>query len=66
MPSLTTHCAILETIDASTLEHLLASGVGRFVVRQLAPTVVVVDHGRLAELRRHLKQLGQTPRITIE
>ena len=66
MPSLTTHCAILETTDPSTLESLLASGVGRFVVRPVSPTMVVIDHLRLLELRRHLKQLGQTPRIIAE
>jgi hypothetical protein len=66
MPTIYKHLALLETAEPAALEDLLASGLKSFVVRQLAPTTVVVDHERLADLRKLLKRLGQTPRITTE
>lgn len=66
MPSIFAHVAVLEAVDAATLDELLASGVQPYVVRRLGSTAVVVDHLRLADLRRLLKHLGQTPRITTE
>jgi hypothetical protein len=66
MPTLFKHVAILEAAEPSALDELLISGLKPFVVRQLGPTAVVVDHERLADLRKLLKRLGQTPRITPE
>jgi hypothetical protein len=58
--------AILEVAESTLLDELLASGLQSFVVRQLSPTAVVVDHERLGDVRKLLKKLGQTPRITPE
>jgi hypothetical protein len=66
MPSLYANVAILEAVDSSTLDDLLASGLKRYLVRRLGPTAIQVDHERLADLRKLLKRLGQTPRVTAE
>jgi hypothetical protein len=66
MPSLYANLAILEAADAPTLEEMLASGLHRYLVRRLGPAAIVVDHERLADVRKLLKRLGQTPRVTAE
>ena len=66
MSALEQHVALLECSDPTSLDEMLAAGVQRFVVRRLGPRVVVVDHERLEELRKLLKKLGQTPRVTVE
>ena len=48
------------------LSELLASGLARYLVRRIGPTALVVDHERLADVRKLLKRLGQTPRVTTE
>jgi len=60
------HVAIVEAGDAASIDELIASGLGRFVVRRLSPTAMVVDHERLAEIRKQLRRLGHTPRVTPE
>jgi hypothetical protein len=60
------NAAVIECAEEAGLEELLAGGLERFVVRRIAPTVVQVDHHRLAEIRKLLERLGQTPRITRE
>ena len=66
MRKLFRHVAIVEAGEATLIEELIASGFGRFVVRQLSPTAIVVDHERLPEIQRQLKRLGQTPRVVAE
>ena len=66
MPNLYASVAILEAVDSSTLDELLASGLARYLVRRIGPTALVVDHERLADVRKLLKRLGQTPRVTTE
>jgi hypothetical protein len=66
MPTLYKHVAILEVAEASQLDELLVSGLRSLVVRQLSPTAVVVDHERVGDVRKLLKKLGETPRITPE
>lgn len=58
--------ALIEAAEPANLDELIASGLGRFVVRRLGPTAAVVDHARLDEMHKLLKQLGQTPRIAPE
>lgn len=66
MPVLYQHSALLTCADAAGLSELLASGLERFVVRRLGERTVMVDHQRLDDLRKLLKRLGQTPRVTLE
>ncbi len=66
MSTLYRHLALLESNDPGVLAELLASGLQPYVVRQLTPTTAIVDHERLDDLRKVLKRLGQTPRITPE
>jgi hypothetical protein len=66
VPTLFKNVAILEVAESALLDELLASGLQSFVVRQLSPTSVVVDHERLGDVRKLLKKLGQTPRVTPE
>jgi len=66
MPRLYANLAILEAADTSTLEEMIASGLHRYLVRRLGPTAIVVDHERLPDVRKLLKRLGQTPRVTVE
>ena len=66
MPTLFDHVAIVETAQPDKLEHLLAAGLRRYVVRPLGQTAVQVDHQHLAEVHKLLKRLGETPRVTAE
>jgi hypothetical protein len=64
MPQLYSNLSIIECADSSTLDQIIAGGLGRFVVRRLSPSAVVVDHQRLDEIERLLRRLGCTPKIT--
>ena len=66
MPKLFRNVAIVESAESSSIDELIASGLGRFVVRRLSPTAVVVDHERLGDVQKLLKRLGQTPRVVVE
>jgi len=66
MVGLYRNTAVLESVDESSLDQLLAAGLQRYVVRRLGPTAVVVDHERLSEVHKLLKRLGETPRVTAE
>lgn len=66
MPKLFRNVAIVEAGESAVVDDLIASGLGRFVVRRLSPTAIVVDHERLPEIRKQLKRLGQTPRVVVE
>jgi hypothetical protein len=66
MPQLFSHVSIIECVDSDTLDHLLAGGLERFVVRRLSPSAVAVDHERLGDLEKLLRRQGRTPKITLE
>lgn len=66
MPTFYSNVAVVECADAAGLEELIAAGLQRFVVRRLGERAAVVDHERLAEIKKLFERLGQTPRITRE
>jgi len=63
MPTVYRNIALIECVDEARLVELLAGGLQRFVVRQLGPRALQVDHERLPEIQKLLERLGQTPRI---
>ncbi len=66
MPRLSHNTAIIETAEPAAMTALLASGLERMTVRRLSDRAVVVDHERIEDVRKLLRRLGHTPRITRE
>lgn len=58
--------AIIECVDAPTLAEVLAGPSGRYVVRRLSDTVVVVDHAHADDILKALQKAGYTPKVTSE
>lgn len=58
--------AIIECADAATLTEVLAGPAGRYVVRTLSDTVVVVDHTQAETILKALRKAGYTPRVIGE
>lgn len=56
--------ALIECADAATLAEVAAGPLGRYVVRRLSETVVVVDHAQVETVIKALHKAGYTPRIT--
>ena len=56
--------ALIECADAATLAEIAAGPLGRYVVRRLSETVVVVDHAQVDTIIKALHKAGYTPRIT--
>lgn len=60
------HVAVVESVDAATMDELLAGPLARHVVRRLTETVVVIDHAYFDPIVAVLNKAGYTPRITDE
>ncbi len=56
--------AIIECADAATLAEVTAGPLGRWVVRRLSDTVVVVDHAQVEQILNVLQKGGYTPKVT--
>ncbi len=56
--------ALIECADEATLAEVSAGPLGRFIVRRLSPTVVVVDHTRADAIIKALQKGGYTPKVT--
>ena len=56
--------AIIECADAATLAEVTAGPLGRWVVRRLSGTVVVVDHAQVEQILKALQKGGYTPKVT--
>ncbi len=56
--------ALIECADEATLAEVSAGPLGRYIVRRLSPTVVVVDHAQGDAIVKALQKGGYTPKVT--
>jgi hypothetical protein len=61
---LSRNVALVECADAATLGEVAAGPLGRYIVRRLSDTVVVVDHARVEQILGALRKGGYNPRVS--
>lgn len=60
---LSRNVALVECADAATLSEVATGPLGRYIVRRLSDTVVVVDHARVEQVLGALRKGGYSPRV---